>query len=162
MAKTGVVLIHSTPAALCPHIEWALASVLGTSPVIGWEEQPAEPGTLRAEFTWRASTDVSAGLASALRSCQRVRFEVTYDSHEGLGQRYSYTPALGMFSGQTMANGDLVVTENQITHALASARAGGSIEHAMYQLLGRPWDQELEPYRCQAPYEQVRWLHDVG
>ena len=25
----GVVFVHSTPAALCPHIEWALESVLG-------------------------------------------------------------------------------------------------------------------------------------
>lgn len=26
---TGVVYVHASPAAVCPHVEWALSSTLG-------------------------------------------------------------------------------------------------------------------------------------
>ena len=32
----GVVHIHSAPAALCPHVEWALGSALGTHVSVDW------------------------------------------------------------------------------------------------------------------------------
>ena len=45
----GVILVHSASAALCPHIEWAIGSVLGAAAGLTWSAQPAEPGTRRAE-----------------------------------------------------------------------------------------------------------------
>ena len=44
---SGVLYIHSAPRALCPHIEWAVASVLGVRVSLDWTHQPAEPGTQR-------------------------------------------------------------------------------------------------------------------
>ena len=48
----GVVFIHSTPTALCPHIAWALEGVLDTRVSLDWVPQPAQPGTMRTEFSW--------------------------------------------------------------------------------------------------------------
>ena len=40
----GVVYVHSTPKALCPHIVWAIEGVLGTRVSVDWTAQPAGPG----------------------------------------------------------------------------------------------------------------------
>ena len=40
----GVVHILSAPTALCPHVEWALSSVLGPATSVEWEGQPVAPG----------------------------------------------------------------------------------------------------------------------
>ena len=37
----GMIFIHSTPVALCPHLEWAAASVLGAGLSWQWSEQHA-------------------------------------------------------------------------------------------------------------------------
>ena len=40
----GVLFVHSAPRALCPHIEWAAAEVLGARVHLDWTDQPAAPG----------------------------------------------------------------------------------------------------------------------
>ena len=40
----GVLFVHSAPRALCPHIEWAAAEVLGSRVHLDWTEQPAAQG----------------------------------------------------------------------------------------------------------------------
>src|SRR6202044_146 len=45
----GVLQVHSAPPAMCPHIEWAAAGVLGMAVSLPWVGQPAAPGALRAE-----------------------------------------------------------------------------------------------------------------
>ena len=42
-ATRGVVFIHSTPTALCPHITWALENVLGQPLHLDWTIQPVGP-----------------------------------------------------------------------------------------------------------------------
>ena len=59
----GMVFIHSTPAALCPHLEWAAASVLGAGLSWQWSAQNAEPGSQRAELSWAGPTGSGARLA---------------------------------------------------------------------------------------------------
>lgn len=152
----GVIFIHSAPVALCRHIEWALGAVLATNVQIDWTPQPAERGSLRAELTWTGPKGASAALASALRGCQRVRFEVTED-RAGQGLRYSYTPTLGFFRAQTNANGDIVVDEQRLRELLAS---GMDLRAGIQELLAYPWDSELEVFRHAA--EGVRWLHRAG
>ena len=41
----GVVFVHSTPTALCPHIIWALESVLDRRVTLDWTPQPAGAAT---------------------------------------------------------------------------------------------------------------------
>ena len=45
---TGVVYIHASPVALCPHVEWALSSTLNARADLKWSTQDAEPGRMRA------------------------------------------------------------------------------------------------------------------
>ena len=73
----GVLYVHSAPSALCPHVEWAAAGVLGASVDVDWVAQPAESGTYRTEISWQAAVGSAAALASALRGWERLRFEVT-------------------------------------------------------------------------------------
>ena len=40
---SGVVYIHASPAAVCPHVEWALTSTLNAGANLKWTPQPAMP-----------------------------------------------------------------------------------------------------------------------
>jgi hypothetical protein len=37
-----------------------------------------------------------------------------------------------------------------------------SLEDEIERLLGQPWDDELEPFRCAGDGAPVRWLHATG
>jgi hypothetical protein len=179
----GVLHVHSAPPALCPHIEWAVAGVLGLPVDLPWVDQPAAPGTLRAEADWDGHPGVAGEITSALAGWNRLRFEVTEEASPGCdAMRYSYTPDLGVFSAVTMANGDVLVPEGRLRAAMTVAAAttsgvirlasaGGhgertaavtSLEEELSRLLGEPWDDELEPFRCAADGAPVRWLHATG
>ncbi|RAY10961.1 DUF3145 domain-containing protein [Actinomadura craniellae] len=162
MTARGVFYVHSAPPALCPHIEWAVAGVLGVPASLAWTDQPAAPGTLRAELCWEGGTGgVAAAITSALRNWKLLRFEVTEDASPGCdGTRYSFTPSLGVFTGVTGANGDILVPEDRLRTAMANAAVGKfTIESELERLLGTPWDNELEPFRRAGDGAPVRWLH---
>ena len=36
----GVIYIHSSPPALCPHLEWAVGRALGRAVSFDWADQP--------------------------------------------------------------------------------------------------------------------------
>jgi hypothetical protein len=177
----GVLQVHSAPPALCPHIEWAVAGALGVPVSLPWVNQAAAPGMVRAELGWQGSPGASAAITSALAGWSRVRFEATEEASPGCDAvRYSYTPDLGIFSAVTMANGDILVPESRLRAALAAAatpvmagapRPGSlgslpdrasSLEDEIARLLGQPWDDELEPFRCAGDGAPVRWLHATG
>ena len=101
---------------------------------------------------------------SALRACQRVRFEVTEDATAtDEGQRYAYTPELGVFHAMTGPHGDIQVSEHRLRTAMTTAAQGGiSLQDALSELLGEPWDAELEVFRYAGEDAPVRWLHRVG
>jgi len=158
VATRGVLYVHSTLPAIGPHIEWAVAGVLGVPVRLDWQPQPASPGTVRSESAWVGEPGCSARLASAMLGWP-VRFEVTEDSSPGCdGERYAFTPSLGLFHAATAANGDLVVPENRLRSLLAS---GDDVRGGLDRLLGTPWDAELESFRHAGDGAPVRWLHQV-
>ncbi|MFD6415394.1 DUF3145 domain-containing protein [Streptomyces sp. NPDC060194] len=163
MTTRGVLYVHSAPRALCPHVEWAVAGVLGGRVDLDWVRQPAAPGTWRAEFSWQAGPGTAAKLASALRGWQQLRFEVTAEPSAATeGERYSSTPRLGIFHAVTGIHGDILVPEDRIRAAMARAALGEStLENELAALLGKPWDDELEPFRYAGEGAPVRWLHQV-
>src|ERR1700759_2092339 len=111
----GVLQVHSAPPALCPHIGWAVAGTDGTAVSIPWVSQPAAPGSLRAELTWKGRPGTAGAITSALAGWHRLRFEVTEEASPGCdAMRYCYTPNLGIFSATTSANGDILVPENKL------------------------------------------------
>jgi len=161
----GVLQIHSAPPALCPHIEWAAAGAIGVPVSLPWVNQPAAPGSLRAELSWAARPGTAGAITSALSGWNRLRFEITEEASPGCDAvRYSYTPELGTFSAVTAANGDIVIPESRLRAVMtvAAAASGGALEDELVRLLGEPWDAELEPFRCAAEGAPVRWLHATG
>ncbi|MCA1220495.1 DUF3145 domain-containing protein [Streptomyces sp. 8L] len=163
MTTRGVLYVHSAPRAMCPHIEWAVGGVLGVRVQLDWIRQPAAPGTWRAEFSWQGRAATASELASSLRGWQMLRFEVTAEpSPAAEGERYSATPDLGIFHAVTGVHGDILVPEDRLRAALARSERGESaLEPEIAKLLGKPWDDELEPFRYAGEGAPVRWLHQV-
>ncbi len=164
MSVNGVLQVHSAPPALCPHIEWAVAGIVGATVSMPWVSQPAAPGSVRAELTWQGRPGTAGEITSALAGWNRLRFEASEEASPGCdGVRYSYTPNLGIFSAVTSANGDVLVPENRLRAVLTLAAAGTSVLDAkLERLLGTAWDNELEPFRRASDGAPVRWLNATG
>lgn len=75
----GVIYIHACPNAVAPHLEWALAKVLGTEVPMEWAPQPVAPGQLRSQIIWSGKQGMGARIASALLAFHHARYEVTED-----------------------------------------------------------------------------------
>ena len=158
----GVVFVHACPKALCQHVEWALERVVGAPVSLSWAEQPAAHGSYRAEVAWTGSPGTGAKLVAALRAWPMLRFEVTEEASPGNdGERMSYVPGHGVFRAPTSANGDLIVTEQQLRHLAATATSPEAFRHGVDVLLGAPWDADLEAYRYAGDSTPVTWLHQV-
>ncbi len=159
----GMIFIHSTPAALCPHIEWAVGAVLGQALDMPWTDQHAERGARRVEVPWTGPSGSGSALASRLGGFGRLRFEVTEEASPGMdGQRFSYTPTLGAFRAVVGMHGDILVPEDRIRRAIADDALGGrGLHEALNGLLGVPWDDELDVFRYASEEAPVRWLHQV-
>ncbi|MFC7618725.1 DUF3145 domain-containing protein [Microlunatus sp. GCM10028923] len=159
----GVLYVHSAPSALCPHIEWAVGGVFGTPVRVDWTPQPVERASYRTEYSWSGPAGTAGKLASALKGWQRLRFEVTEEATAGTeAERYSYTPTLGIFHAITGIHGDIMIPEDRIRHAMATASLGRrELTAVLDELLGKEWDSELEPFRYAGDGAPVRWLHEV-
>ncbi|WP_433871898.1 DUF3145 domain-containing protein [Saccharopolyspora sp. CA-218241] len=159
----GVIYVHSSPSAVCPHVEWAISGALGGRKELRWTAQPAAPGQLRAECAWTGEPGTAARLVTALRAWPMLRFEVTEDASPGVdGQRFCHAPGLGLWRACTSANGDIVVGEDQLRALAATSRGPESFAHRVEQLLGAAWDDALEPFRRAGDGAPVSWLHRVG
>lgn len=160
----GVVIIHSAPRALCPHLEWAVGRALGYALSLDWGEQPILPGSRRSEYFWRGTAGTGARIASAMLGWDHVRFEVTEDPSPGVdGGRWMHTPGLGIHHAQTDAAGNIVIGEDRIRFALELGAADAAeMQRELHVALGQPWDEELEPFRHAGDDAAVVWLHKVG
>lgn len=160
----GVVFIHSTPIALCPHIAWGLEGVLDTRVSLDWVPQPASPGSMRTEFSWTGEAGTGAFLASAMRGWDGLRYEVVEEASRGSdGMRWTHVPGLGIHQARLSANGDVVVNEDRLrsivqTHANDAAELTAELDRAM----GAQWDSELEVFRHAGEGAPPTWLHKVG
>jgi Protein of unknown function (DUF3145) len=159
----GVVYVHSTPLAVCPHVEWALARVLGAPVRLEWEAQPVEAGARRAEYVWVGRPGTGADLASALRGWPMLRFEVTEEPSPGVdGERIMHVPGRGLFRATASANGDIMICEDRLRALIASAKGYEALAHTLERELGSAWDAELEPYRHAGEGRPVSLLTRVG
>ena len=142
MPTRGVVYVHSTPLAVCPHVEWAVARALAVPVRLRWSTQPIDPGARRAEFNWTGRPGTGARIATELRQWPMVRFEVTEEPSPGVdGERFMHVPGRGLFRAAIGASGDIQVGENQLRALMASARvpagAGARAGHGPGHRLGR-------------------------
>ena len=163
MVTRGVVYVHSAPAAICPHVEWAISGVLGDRVSLSWTAQPAAPGALRADLGWTGKPGTAGRIAKALKAWPMLRFEVTEDPCAGSdGERICHLPGRGIWRSQMSANGDLVVGEDQLRTVMAAATSLETLRHRLDDVLGESVDAELEPYRRAGDGTVVTWLHHVG
>ena len=160
----GVVLIHSAPRALCPHLEWAVGRALGRAVNFDWADQPVLPGSRRAEFYWDGPTGTGAALASAMHGWEHLRFEVSEDPTPRTdGGRWLHTPDLGIHFAQTDTAGNIVIGEDRIRYAVEIAAGDAAeLQRELSVALGSAWDEELEPFRHAGDEAPVVWLHKVG
>lgn len=159
----GVVFVHSSPQALCSHVEWALNSVLGVELVFDWTPQPAARGMYRSEVSWIGPAGIGARLASSIRGWHHLRYEVTEEAsanHDGA--RWSHTPDLGIFHTPTDVHGNNLIPEDRVRAALEFASDPAEMQRRLDLALGQAWDEELEPFRYAGAGAPVRWLHRVG
>jgi hypothetical protein len=162
-STSGVAFLHCCPAALAPHVEWALAGVLGRPVRLQWTAQPAAPTHLRAEATWTGPVGMGARLAASLRAWPMLVFEVTEAATTvSDGERLAYVPGRGFHRSTVSVNGDVVVGEERLRGLLARARTADDYAHGLADLLGTAWDAELEPYRKGGDGAPVSLLHQVG
>jgi hypothetical protein len=157
----GVLYVHSSPRALCPHVEWAAGHAIGRPVNFDWSDQPVLRGAQRADFYWEGAPGTGAAIASKLRGWEHLRFEVTEDPRDGVdGSRWLHTPDLGIFHAQTDAAGNIVVPEDRIRAAMDAAGTSAIELHRELRLaLGQAWDDELEPFRHAIGTSSVTWLH---
>lgn len=159
----GVVYVHDAAKAFCKPIEWALADALGYEPVVHWIVQPIAPTRMRAEFAWSGPVGLAARIVVALKQLPDLRFEVTEEpTAMSEGERYSYTPHLGVFRAQIGLHGDVLVNEQRLRTLMSDASDALALRNSIALLIGSAWDAELEPFRVAGEGTPVRWLHRVG
>jgi hypothetical protein len=124
---------------------------------------PPRQGSYRAELSFAGEPGTAAGIASALRGWNHLRFEVTEDPTTlSEGARFSYTPDLGVFHAVTGLHGDIMIPEDRLKAAVVKAAVGDTtLLLEVDKLLGKPWDDELETFRHAGEGAPVRWLHHV-
>jgi Protein of unknown function (DUF3145) len=159
----GVVYVHSTPLAVCPHVEWAIARVLTVPVSLQWTSQPIEPAARRAECGWTGRPGTAAEIAGELRQWPMLRYEVTEEPSPGVdGERFMHVPGRGLFRATTGAAGDVQLGEDRIRALMAAARGPEALSHLLDRALGTAWDAELEPYRHAGDGAPVTLLTRVG
>ena len=143
----GLVLIHCAPSSLLTHVEWTISGISGNPTKLNWAADESKPTTFRSSVSIACSSEEAATLASAFMNLKQLSFEVIHQQTHG-GTRWSFTPALGMFSCSTDEAGNLVINENQIRHSMERAGSNAlKLQAELRKLLGQAWDDELENYR---------------
>lgn len=143
----GSLVIHSAPSALRTHIEWAIKDIFSSNVQLQWRSQPSFVGTYRTEISWRDLAGSGSKLASALASWHYLRFEI-FESGAEAGELFRFTPELGILRNQTDSAGNIILTELQVSGALNNSFEEDELREAINRLLGKPWEDVLEPLRA--------------
>ncbi len=140
----GYLVIHSAPAALTKHVEWAIQGLVGKATVINWSPQSLVAGTHKATVEWRDRLGVGAELASALRGWHYLRFEIREESVTE-NVLYRFTPELGIHRALIDGAGSVLITEHQVMGAMDQDE--DSLRQTLANAMGSAWDLELEQFR---------------
>jgi len=143
---TGFLVIHSAPAALRPHIEWGLQSILGDWVALEWKSQPKAAGTFRTSLEFRDRRGVAAKITTALKAWHYLRFEVREESAIG-GDFFRFVPELGLHRSRIDELGSIAISENLLVQGLRKSFDEESLREELERLLGTAWELALEPFR---------------
>lgn len=143
---TGFLVIHSAPAALRPHIEWGLQSILGDWVTLEWKNQPKAAGTFRTSLEFRDRKGVAAKITTALKAWHYLRFEVREESEIG-GEFFRFIPELGLHRSRIDELGSISISEELILQTLKKSFDEISLREELERLMGIAWELALEPFR---------------
>ncbi|MFM7351268.1 MAG: DUF3145 family protein [Actinomycetota bacterium] len=147
----GYLYIHAAPRAVLKNLEWGIAEVLQMPISLKWEPQPLLSGSYRSEVSWNGLQGTASRLVSTVKGWHYITFELFESSSQGSdGSLYMFAPELGLFRGTVSPTGDLVINENQIQKILNENLNPGLALEEIENLLGKKWDEVLDPYRHMA------------
>jgi len=93
VSTRGVIYVHSSPTAVCPHVEWAIFRRARSQITLALDAPAGgtRDAARRVRLAWAGGG--SGAIAGALRAWPVVRFEVTEEPSEGVdGQRFCHSP----------------------------------------------------------------------
>ena len=144
----GRISIYSAPKVVLSHIQWSVNDQLGSPHNLRWDLQPLVPTTWRTHLSWNGVLGTGAKLASALRGWHYLNFEIYEAAANGSdGSLYMHTPDLGLFRANIGPHGDIMINENQLQNVLHINLKDRDICEEIEKLLGKPWNEALEPFR---------------
>ena len=144
----GYLYIHAAPRAVLRNLEWGMAEVLQMPISLKWESQPLLSRSYRSEVSWNGLQGTGSRLVSTLKGWHYITFELFESSNQGSdGSLYMFSPELGLFRGTVSPTGDLVINENQIQKILSGNLNPMHALEEIENLLGKKWDDALDPYR---------------
>lgn len=144
----GRISIYSAPKVVLSHIQWSINDALGSPHNLRWDPQPITPATWRTHLNWNGVLGTGAKLASALRGWHYLNFEIYEAATNGSdGSLYMHTPELGLFRANIGPHGDIMINEHQLQSALMTNLKDRDICEEIERLLGKPWNDQLEPFR---------------
>lgn len=160
----GLLVVHSAPIALRPHIEWSVNGVLGAPAKWRWKPVVGSDSLAKVSLAWDGAAGTAARIATALGGWTDLRFEVDEEGTRRRASRiFMHTPSLGIFTAERDDAGSILVSEMVIHAILDNARQNSwDIREALERALGKPWDTELELFRQHKDTENVSWLNAVG
>ena len=163
-AARGVLFVHSSPRALCPHVEWAAGARARRRRELRLGRAARAPRhSCAPSSTGRASAGSGAKLASALRGWEQLRFEVSEDPSPAPTVPDGCTRPISASSSPRPTP-----PATRSSPRIASAMRWRSPGHDALELhrelrlaLGQAWDDELEPFRHASDFARssgcTRW-----
>lgn len=144
----GRISIYAAPKPVLTHIQWSISEVLGRPYELRWDSQPLTPAMWRTHLSWNGTLGIGAKLASSLRGWHYLQFEIYEAAINGSdGSIYLYTSDLGLFRGNIGPHGDIMINEHQLQSIVNRNLKESDICEEIEKLLGKPWNDSLEPYR---------------
>ena len=142
----GRLSVYSCPKALIKHLEAGLERELNERVNINWQSQVLKPGSYRGQMSYSSAIGSGARSVNALKSWSYLIFELSeFNSSEG--SIYFYTKELGLYRGSINSQGQIVVSEDMLKSAITQNLSQSDLTIALEKLMGRPWDDFLEPFR---------------
>ena len=142
---TGWLFIYACRHPLVPHVESVVSSIVARPLSWHWCEQVRLPATVRVDVRWLHDSSSAGRIASALSTFPGMHAEVVVEPAGGeVGRRFLLAPELGLWSAPMDEAGETLISEAVLRRAMAAQHDPSSV---IERLLGKPWENVLEPLR---------------
>lgn len=160
----GSLFIFSAPRSFCSPTNWALSEIFKCDIQLDWRIQELLPNSYSSEFNWVGPSGLCARIVSNLSKWGKLRLEAVQEPiNISLGERFSVTPELGIFRAEINSLGETLLSESKIKSGIErSKQESESIENELSFMLGKPWDDDLEPFRRSFSGTTIRWISKTG